>query len=111
MNTYNKYKNQKVYCNGKVLDSKREAKHYIKLLWLQECGEIKDLQTQVKFELQEHYKMNGKTIRAINYVADFTYYDKEGKYHVVDAKGFKPETYKIKKKLFEYKYGIEIEEI
>jgi len=108
---YNKYGNKKVYYNGKKLDSEREKKDYIRFLWLQERGEISDLQTQIKFELQEHYKINGKTIRAINYVADFTYYDKEGKFHVVDTKGFRTEVYKIKKKLFEYKYGIEIEEI
>lgn len=107
----NKYRNKKVYYNGKTLDSKREAKHYIKLLWLQECGEITDLQTQVKFELQPHFKLNDKTIRAITYVADFTYYDRNGKYHVVDTKGFRTETYKVKKKLFEYKFGIEIEEV
>ena len=111
MNMYNKYGNKKVYYNGKKLDSEREKKDYIRFLWLQERGEISDLQTQIKFELQEHYKINGKTIRAINYVADFTYYDKEGKFHVVDTKGFRTEVYKIKKKLFEYKYGIEIEEI
>lgn len=107
----NKYRNKTYYVKGERLDSKREGVAYIDLLWKQEKGLITDLQRQVKFELQPHYKMNGKTIRAITYIADFTYYDVEGKYHVVDVKGFKTEVYKIKKKLFEYKFGIELEEI
>jgi hypothetical protein len=30
---------------------------------------------------------------------------------VIDVKGFRTEIYRLKKKLFEYKYGIEIEEV
>lgn len=107
----NKYRNRVCYVKGKRLDSQREGKAYLGLLWQLEKGEITDLQRQVKFELQPHYKMNGKTIRAITYIADFTYYDAEGKFHVIDVKGFRTEVYKIKKKLFEFKYNIEIEEI
>ena len=99
----NKYRNRVYYVKGERLDSKREGKAYLDLLWRLERGEITDL--------QPHYKMNGKTIRAITYIADFTYYDAEGKYHVIDVKGFRTEVYKIKKKLFEFKYNIEIEEI
>jgi hypothetical protein len=108
---YNKYKNIKTKVNGKTLDSKKEAKRYTELLLLEKAGIIQDLQTQVKFELQPSYKTGNKAIRAINYIADYVYYDKLGKLIVEDCKGFKTEVYKLKKKLFEYKYKMEIKEI
>lgn len=74
--------------------------------------EIKDLELQKKFELQPKYKINDKTIRAISYVADFVYWDNTKKEVIIeDTKGFRTEIYKLKKKLFEYKYGIEIKEV
>jgi len=50
-------------------------------------GLIKDIKLQVKFELQPKYKKNNKIIRAINYIADFTYFDvNKGKTIIVDTK-------------------------
>ena len=71
---------------------------------------IEDLKRQVRFELQPSYEINGKKIRSINYIADFTYREK-GKLHVIDVKGVRTNEYKLKKKMFEYKYNIEIEEV
>ena len=74
-------------------------------------GLIKDLELQKEYILQDKYKINNKTIRKISYIADFSYISvKDNKLHVIDVKGFKTDVYKLKKKLFEYKYGIEIEE-
>lgn len=106
----NKYKNKKVIYDGIKFDSKKEGSYYLKLKAMEELGIIRDLKLQVKFELQPSYKFNGKTIRAINYIADFTYYDENNKYHIVDTKGIKTDVYKIKKKMMQYK-GYEIEEI
>lgn len=106
----NKYHNQKVIYNGIKFDSQREKNYYIKLQLLQEYNMIEDLKRQVKFELQPSYEINGKKIRSINYIADFTYREK-GKLHVIDVKGVRTNEYKLKKKLFEYKYNIEIEEV
>ena len=78
---------------------------------LEDAGKIVDLELQRKFVLQPTFKLNEKTYRAITYVADFVYKDQEGQTHVVDTKGYRTEVYKIKKKLFMKKYGIEIEEI
>ena len=76
-------------------------------------GLIKNIKLQVKFELQPKYKKNNKTIRAINYIADFTYFDvNKSKIIIVDTKGYRTEVYKLKKKIFEYKYqDLEIKEI
>lgn len=108
----NKYRNIKVECDGHKFDSRKEADYYLWLKALQKLGNIRDLELQKEYILQDKFKLNNKTIRKITYVADFTYYSYiDKKVHVVDVKGFKTEVYKLKKKLFEYKYGIEIEEV
>ena len=108
--TMSKYKNKKVVVDNILFDSKKEANYYIKLKILKDAGKISGLRLQEKFVLQPSFKLNGKTYRAITYVADFVYKDDKGM-HVVDTKGYRTETYKIKKKLFMKKFGIEIEEV
>lgn len=99
-----KYHAKKVELNGTVYDSKKEAKRAAVLEQQEKYGLITDLQKQVAFELQPGYTNNqGKKILPITYIADFVY-EKEGKKIVEDTKGFRTDTYKIKKKLFEYKY-------
>ena len=100
-----KYKNKKVVVNGIKFDSKKEADRYNQLRILKNAGLIESLELQKTFELQPSFKKNGKTYRKITYKADFYYYDNHLKKYVVeDTKGFKTETYKVKKKMFEYKY-------
>lgn len=107
-----KYHNKKVKYDGYTFDSIREKNYYIKLKLLEKSGKIKELGLQKEFELQPSFKLNNKTSRKITYRADFTYKTTEDdKLHVIDVKGFKTDVYKLKKKLFEYKYRIEIEEI
>lgn len=108
----NKYKNKKVIYDGIKFDSKREMAYYIKLKMLEEKGKIKDLELQKTYELQPSFKVNGKTYRKIIYKCDFSYITiEDDKLHIVDTKGFRTEVYKLKRKMFAYKYGIEIEEI
>ena len=105
-----KYKNKQVKYYGIKFDSKKEGLYYLKLKSMEELGIINNLKLQVKFELQPSSKINNKTIRSINYIADFTYYDENNVFHIVDTKGVRTEVYKIKKKMMQYK-GYEIEEI
>lgn len=110
----NKYHNKKVYYDGHWFDSKKESLHYIALKQLEKAGFIKELELQKVFELQPKYiNKNGEHIRAITYKADFFYYDnKLNKYVVEDTKGFRTDTYKLKKKMFEYVYpNLTIKEI
>lgn len=108
----NKYKNKSVEYHGIKFDSKKEMAYYIKLELLEQKGIIKDLELQKSFELQPSFKLNGKTYKKITYRADFSYVSvQDNKIHIVDTKGFRTEVYKLKKKMFAYKYGIEIEEI
>lgn len=107
-----KYHNKKVEYDGYTFDSIRERNYYIKLKLLEKAGKIKELELQKEFELQPSFKLNNKTSRKITYRADFTYKTTEDdKLHVIDVKGFRTDVYRLKKKLFEYKYRIEIEEI
>lgn len=107
----NKYHNTVIEYNNIKFDSIKEKNHYIVLKQLEDLGIIKDLKLQVKFELQPSYKYQDKTIRAINYYADFTYIQ-DNKLIVEDTKGFKTKEYLLKKKMLLYKYkDIEFKEI
>ena len=108
----NKYHNKKVFYGDILFDSQKECNYFYKLKLMEQVGMIKELKRQVPFELIPSYKRNGKTIRKMQYIADFTYITTEdNKLHIVDTKGYRTEVYKLKKKLFEYKYNMEIEEI
>jgi ribosomal protein S8 len=105
---FNKFKAIKT--NG--YDSKKEARRAEELKILKKNGYISDLEEQKKFELQPSFKIcsnkppfKPETIRSINYIADFYYYDNEKKIWVVeDSKGFRTKEYIIKSKMFRYIY-------
>lgn len=100
-----KYFSRKTVVDGISFDSKKEANRYCELKMLERAGKIKDLELQHQFVLQPPFRKNGKLIRAITYVADFTYYDLEKMKNVVeDVKGYKTDVYALKKKIFEYQY-------
>ena len=107
----NKYRNVRCEYNGLKFDSKKERDYYIYLKSLEDQMKIFDLKTQTKFFLQKGFVFKGKKVQPITYKADFTYYDKQGNYHVVDAKGLKTQVYLIKKKMMAYVYQIEVEEV
>ena len=98
-----KYNNVKITVNGIKFASKGEANRYCNLMLLVRGKVIKDLELQPKFLLQASFKKNGKTHRAINYIADFRYIE-NGKIVIEDFKGMETEVFKIKRKLFEYNY-------
>lgn len=104
----NKYHNRKVTFLGVRFDSEKEAHRYATLRILERAGEIKGLKLQPRFELQPAFKCYGKTIRKIEYVADFSYYE-HGKLVVEDVKGMETDVYKLKKKLFLRLYGDKLE--
>ena len=108
-----KYRSKKIIIDGISFDSKREGNRYCELKLLEKAGKIKDLKLQEQFELQPSFRKNGKTIRAITYVADFTYLDLETNRNVVeDVKGFKTDVYMLKRKLFEFQHPmLTIEEV
>lgn len=87
-------------------DSKKEAAYYDQLKVHQQLGLVKDIRCQVQFLLKPAYTDGdtGERYRAINYLADFTFYrmeDGEWKHHIVDVKSRATKTseYALKKKI------------
>lgn len=108
MAVYRKYGNRKTVVDDIKFDSKAEGRRYKELKLLEKLGVIRDLKLQPEFLLQDKFKYNGKTERAIKYIADFKYFDiNKGRFVVEDVKGVETETFKIKRKLFLKQYGME----
>lgn len=94
------------YGNKKVdwYASKKERNRAFELECLEKAGVIYDFRQQVPFVLQEAYTNNKwEKIRPLKYRADFTY-TRDGRKICEDTKGFRTDVFKIKKKIFEYKY-------
>ena len=101
-----KYGAQKTTVDGIRFDSKKESERYSELRLLERSGAISDLKLQPKFELQEGFTCQGRKERAIYYIADFQYVFR-GQTIVEDvkSKATKTPVYKVKRKLFLYRYG------
>ena len=99
-----KYNNKKAVVDGIVFDSRDESLYYQALKDLKSKGSIKDYELQPKFLLQESFVKNDKKYRAINYIADFKVINNDGSFYIVDVKGMLTTEFKIKMKLFNYKY-------
>ena len=109
-----KYKNKRVVYDNQNFDSKAECQHYINLKLLKEKGEISDFKRQVPYVLQEGYPCpeTGRKIRPITYIADFVVTYPDGRESVQDvkgSKGFMTEIFKIKRKMFMFRYKVPLE--
>lgn len=112
-NKYHAQKTERVLPGGKihVFDSKKEAERYDELAALEQAGEIHQLRLQPQFTIMDAYLTErGEPVRAIRYVADFSYILR-GKTVVEDVKGMKTPSYKIKRKLMQSQLGINIVEV
>lgn len=99
----NKFGAVKTAVDGIKFASKREANRYIELSLFERKGHIKDLKLQVPFLIT----INGSKI--CKYLADFTYTDKQGGYHVEDVKGFDTPMGRLKRKMVEASYPVKVE--
>lgn len=108
----NKFGAIKVVIDGIKFDSKGEGERYKFLKSKLDAGVIRDLQLQVPYELTPKYEeKDGTKVRAMNYVADFVYFNVlTGAEVVEDFKGRRTQSYKDKRKQMKIKYGIEIYE-
>ena len=99
-----KYNNKKTVVDGITFDSKDESLYYQALKNMKEKGLIKDFELQPKYILQEAFGKNDKKYRPITYIADFRVINNDGSAYIVDIKGMLTTEFKIKLKLFNYKY-------
>lgn len=118
-----KYRNIRTQVDGIPFDSQKEARRFIELKSLLKAGKIRNLKLQPQFTLQESYVTpDGKRVRAIRYLADFSYDrptspDQNGYIHwvkvVEDVKSQATRTaqYEIKRKLMLERFGIVVEEV
>ena len=109
---------------GKMhFDSKKEARRYDELMVLLRAGQIRKLELQRQFTLQESYiTPEGERVRAIKYVADFAYEratqpDVTGEVHWlpvvedVKSRATKTKQYAMKRKMMQEHFGIYIQEV
>lgn len=120
--TETKYHSKKITLDGQEFDSKKEAKRWAELWYLQRAGQISGLERQVKFVLipaqrePDRIGVRGGTIRGkvlereVAYYADFVYRE-NGETVVEDAKGMRTKDYIIKRKLMLWVHGIRVREV
>jgi hypothetical protein len=106
-----KYRAEPTEVDGHRFPSKREATRYEHLKLMQKAGEIADLELQPQYPIVVTTPA-GVKVKAGVYTADFRYTRKGGGTVIEDAKGFKAnEAYRLRKRIVEAQYGIEIQEV
>jgi protein associated with RNAse G/E len=99
-----KYRGVKTNVDGIKFASKLEAMYYNHLKKLREEGIIKSFALQVPFVLQEPFDKKGVHYRGIKYICDFDVIYADGRREIIDTKAWKTDVFKLKEKLFHYKY-------
>ena len=104
----NKYNAKKVEIDGIVFDSRAEGRFYEHLLDLMHDGVVESFEMQKPYTLLDKFPhpKTGKTIRAIKYVPDFEVIYTDGRVEVVDVKGMQTDVFRMKCKLFMFRYQI-----
>lgn len=98
-----KYGRIKKTVDGIEFDSTSEAQAWTILKLWEAAGAITELEVQPEFQLEPKLMIDGKTIRAIKYRADFLFM-KDGRKTVVDVKGIRTAAFNIKAKLFKARF-------
>ncbi len=111
---HSKYYSKKTIVDNIKFDSKREAEYYSYVLKpLYKSGRVEEIEFQPKFELQPAFEKDGKKYRPITYTSDFKVTWRalmvgdvapKQRIEIIEVKGYETELYKVKRKMFEYKY-------
>jgi len=109
MRPQKQHNNKRIKIDGIWFASGAEGRRYSELKLRQRVDDIYSLICHPKFELQPGFKKNGKTIQAITWSADFSYYFK-GKRIIEDVKPWNVKDQKfiiepaarLRHKIFEY---------
>jgi hypothetical protein len=94
-----KFNAKAVEDEGHRFSSKKEHRYYRQLLLLQKAGIVSFFLRQVPFHLPG----------GVKYVTDFQIFYTDGEITFVDVKGFETSEFKMKKKMVEALYPIQIE--
>lgn len=107
-----KYGNREAQAtDGRGFASEAERKRYDELRLALDAGALSDLTLQPVFLLQAGFRDGlGHWHRAIHYVADFSYREPGNARLVVEeVKGFQTPVYRLKRKLFLYRYAATVD--
>jgi hypothetical protein len=102
-----KFRNVLTEVDGLKFASKKEARRWADLQWLEKAGKITDLVRQPSYDLRVN------DMKVCRYVADASYTE-NGRHVVEDTKSpatRKHPVYRLKFKLFKAVYGFEITEV
>lgn len=94
-----KYSAKSTVVDGMRFDSKREAAYYSELKIRKQAGEVLFFLRQVPFHLTA----------GVKYVCDFQIFNSDGTVQFIDVKGMETSGFKLKKRMVEESYGVEIE--
>ena len=107
--TRTKYNAKRTEYNGVTYDSKKEAHRAFELDMLLRAGEVVKVERQPRFDIYIHEKF------IAFYKADFKVFYPRGYFEIEDVKGYKKGSayamFRIKKKLVDAIYGIDIKEV
>ncbi len=99
---YQKYRNQPTEIDGIRFHSKAEARRYSTLKMLERTGKLTNIRCQPKFAIRIN------TVHVCNVVLDFAYIDEQGNEVYEDVKGKDNALSKLKRKLVQAAYGIQV---
>lgn len=103
-----KYHAKKTEVDGVVFDSKKEAQRFQELKL---CMHAKGDDRVVDFELQPRFECVVNDKKICTYIADFKVMYADGRVEYEDVKGMKTPVYRLKKKLVEALFPVEIKEV
>lgn len=104
-----KFNNRQTEVHGIVFDSKMESDYYLHLLEQQEQGLITEIELQPVYLLQPAFRKLGRAIRKVEYRADFRVTQADGRQVVIDVKGVATPDFKLKAKMFDYYFPLELQ--
>jgi hypothetical protein len=101
-----KYNARVTLCDGYRFDSLAEARRYRELKLLEKAGEIRYLLVHPRYAILDKFTDSaGRKHRAIVYEADFSYVETAtGANAVEDIKGVATAVWRLKEKMFLYRY-------
>jgi len=97
----NKYHAERVWVDGILFDSKKEADYYCQLKLLARSKEIAGFAHHGNMVCNEGV---GQEVRATLYETDFIIFNADGTYRVVDTKGMQDKVFKLKAKMLKTRY-------
>lgn len=95
--------------HGRWFASMKEGKRYLELKMLERSGDIADLRCQVEYDLTVISIIDHRPHCVGHWTADFTYH-RAGQIVVEDtkSKATRTQTYRLRKKMFQAIYGLQI---